>query len=96
MFYVFGGFGVLWFLLWVITCYNNPQEHPYISERELKYLQDTLGAHTHQKPPSIPWRHILTSVPVWALVVAQIGHDWGFFTMVTDLPKYMSDVLRYA
>ena len=31
-----------------------------------------------------------------ALVCAQIGHDWGFFIMVTDLPKYMSDVLRFS
>lgn len=25
----------------------------------------------------------------------QIGHDWGYFTMVTDLPKYMTDVLKF-
>lgn len=43
----------------------------------------------------IPWKAILTSTPVWALVFCQIGHDWGFFTMVTDLPKYMSDVLKF-
>lgn len=29
------------------------------------------------------------------MVAAQIGHDWGFFTMVTDLPKYMKDVLKF-
>lgn len=43
----------------------------------------------------IPWRHLLTSFPVWALVFAQIGHDWGFFAMVTDLPKYMKEVLKF-
>lgn len=43
----------------------------------------------------IPWKSILTSWPIWALVIAQIGHDWGFFTMVTDLPKYMKDVLHF-
>lgn len=37
----------------------------------------------------------MTSVPLWALVAAQIGHDWGFYTMVTDLPKYMKDVLKF-
>lgn len=36
-----------------------------------------------------------TSVPLWALVAAQIGHDWGFFTMVTDLPIYMSEILKF-
>lgn len=32
---------------------------------------------------------------MWALVITQVGHDWGFFTMVTDLPKYMKDVLKF-
>lgn len=28
-------------------------------------------------------------------VCAQIGHGIGYFTVVTDLPKYMSDVLKF-
>lgn len=31
-----------------------------------------------------------------ALVCAQVGHDFGYFIMVTDLPKYMSDVLKFS
>jgi ACS family sodium-dependent inorganic phosphate cotransporter len=96
VFYVFGAIGLLWFLVWVLICYNNPYEHPFISERELKYLHERMNEHTHAKPPPVPWRHMLTSAPVWALIAAQIGHDWGFFTMVTDLPKYMSSVLHYS
>ncbi len=26
----------------------------------------------------------------------QLGHNWGFFIMVTDLPKYMNDVLKFS
>ena len=96
VFYVFGAIGILWFLIWLVTCYNNPDAHPFISEREQKFLHERMDAHTHKKPPSVPWRHILKSVPLWALVAAQIGHDWGFFTLLTDLPKYMSSVLKYS
>lgn len=96
VFYVFGGIGVLWFVVWVLICYNNPYEHPFISEREVKFLNERMNEHTHTKVPPVPWRHMLTSVPVWALIAAQIGHDWGFFTLVTDLPKYMSSVLHYS
>jgi len=28
-------------------------------------------------------------------VVTQIGHNYGYFTVVTDLPKYLSDVLKF-
>ncbi|XP_043524974.1 putative inorganic phosphate cotransporter isoform X1 [Frieseomelitta varia] len=96
VFYVFGAIGILWFLIWLVTCYNNPDTHPFISERERKFLHERMDAHTHKKPPSVPWRHILKSVPLWALVAAQVGHDWGFFTLLTDLPKYMSSVLKYS
>lgn len=84
VFYVFGSVGLLWFLIFLVTCYNTPDSHPFISDREKNFLHEKLQAHTHKKPPSAPWRHILTSVPVWALVTAQIGHDWGFFTLVND------------
>ncbi|KAL6443630.1 hypothetical protein ACFW04_001629 [Cataglyphis niger] len=96
VFYVFGGIGLLWFLVWVLICYNNPYEHPFISEREKKYLHERMNEHTHTKPPPVPWRHMLRSTPMWALIAAQVGHDWGFFTLVTDLPKYMSSVLHYS
>lgn len=26
----------------------------------------------------------------------KLGHNWGFFIMVTDLPKYMNDVLKFS
>ncbi|XP_012526725.1 putative inorganic phosphate cotransporter [Monomorium pharaonis] len=96
VFYVFGGIGVLWFVVFVLICYNNPDEHPFISNRERKYLHERMNEHTHKTPPPVPWRHMLRSAPVWALITAQIGHDWGFFTLVTDLPKYMSSVLKYT
>jgi len=43
----------------------------------------------------VPWRELVKSVPLWGLIFAQIGHDWGFFTLVTDLPKYFKDVMRF-
>jgi len=43
-----------------------------------------------------PWTAILTSWPVWALIIAEAGHDWGGFTIISDLPKYMSDVLHFS
>lgn len=95
VFYTFGGIGVLWFLAFSVLCYSSVDEHPFVSDKEKKYLHDNMDEHTHKDIPSTPWRHILRSVQLWALVLAAVGHDWGFFTMVTDLPKYMSDVLKF-
>ncbi|KAK9693157.1 Major Facilitator Superfamily [Popillia japonica] len=95
VFYVFGALGVLWVICWTLLCYSDPESHPYISDEERNYLRKELNETASGKGRIIPWKAILTSVPLWALVAAQVGHDWGFFTMVTDLPLYMSDVLKF-
>ncbi|XP_053691757.1 putative inorganic phosphate cotransporter [Sabethes cyaneus] len=97
VFYFFGGMGVLWFILFTLFCYSDPESHPFISDKEKEYLKREMGTLSRDKTlPPTPWRAIFTSIPMVALVCAQIGHDWGFFIMVTDLPKYMSDVLRFS
>lgn len=93
VFYVFGALGVLWFIVWVLIFYNNPQSHPFISDEERMFLEKSIGGLNDKK--DIPWREMALSVPLWGLIFAQIGHDWGFFTLVTDLPKYFKDVMRF-
>ncbi|KAJ2946160.1 hypothetical protein O0L34_g5093 [Tuta absoluta] len=95
VFYLFGAIGILWFILWALLCYNDPESHPFITDKEKKYLEEALGSHHNSQPSAIPWKAIFSSVPLWALVCAQIGHDYGYFTMVTDLPKYMTGVLKF-
>jgi ACS family sodium-dependent inorganic phosphate cotransporter len=54
-----------------------------------------LFSHLLQDIPPVPWRELAKSVPLWGLIFAQVGHDWGWFTLVTDLPKYFKDVMRF-
>lgn len=96
VFYFFGGIGIIWYFIWILLCYNNPREHPFISDREAKYLHQQLSEHAHVNPPPVPWKSMLKSMPLWALIAVQVGHDWGFYTISTDLPKYMSSVLHYS
>lgn len=41
----------------------------------------------------VPYKKILTSVPVWALTVCHFGQNWAFLTLLTLMPSYMSHVL---
>uniref|UniRef100_A0A336K4P4 CSON011178 protein n=1 Tax=Culicoides sonorensis TaxID=179676 RepID=A0A336K4P4_CULSO len=96
VFYFFGGLGALWFVLFTLLCYSDPESHPFIKDSEKDYLKRELGQLSRDKTlPPTPWLLIITSAPMLALICAQIGHDFGFFIMVTDLPKYMSDVLHF-
>ncbi|XP_055847091.1 putative inorganic phosphate cotransporter isoform X2 [Episyrphus balteatus] len=96
-FYFFGGMGVIWFLIFAVLCYSDPGSHPFIKQSEKEYLLREMGSIDRKTDlPPTPWRKILTNAPMIALVFAQIGHDWGFYIMVTDLPKYMADVMQFS
>ncbi|GIY43899.1 hypothetical protein CDAR_120361 [Caerostris darwini] len=93
-FYVFGLLGCLWFLLWITLVYDTPHSHPHITEEELLFIQ--LGQEEmqdHNVP--IPWKSIFKSPPVWALIVTHFGQNWGFYTLLTDMPTYLSNVLHF-
>jgi hypothetical protein len=36
-----------------------------------------------------PWRKFLMSLPVWAIVMAHFSENWGFYTLLTQLPTFM-------
>jgi MFS transporter, ACS family, solute carrier family 17 (sodium-dependent inorganic phosphate cotransporter), member 5 len=42
-----------------------------------------------------PWRAILTSPAVISLVIAHSAHNWGFWTLLTEIPSYMKSVLHF-
>ncbi|XP_018911132.1 putative inorganic phosphate cotransporter isoform X2 [Bemisia tabaci] len=97
LFLIYGGAGIVWLVLWHIFAYNDPLSNPYMSDKEREYLEKNTGGLQRNKDlPATPWRRIFTSGPVWGLIVAQIGHDWGLFTIITDLPKYMKSVLHFS
>lgn len=45
---------------------------------------------------NIPWRAIVTSKPLWAIVVAHFSFNWTFYTLLTLLPTYMKDILGFS
>ncbi|XP_026677603.1 putative inorganic phosphate cotransporter isoform X3 [Diaphorina citri] len=99
VFYVFGAVGLAWFALWMTFASSDPSKSTHLSDYERRYLLETMGhlkQKTKQNLPPTPWGKIATSAPVIGLIIAQIGHDFGLFTIVTDLPKYMKDVLHFS
>nr|CAD7427055.1 unnamed protein product [Timema monikensis] len=42
-----------------------------------------------------PWRAFFTSMPVWAVIVAHFCENWGFYTLLTQLPTFMKDALEF-
>ncbi|KAF7287839.1 hypothetical protein GWI33_000192 [Rhynchophorus ferrugineus] len=96
VFYVFGALGFLWCFLMGFLGYDSPDKHPNISMEEKMYIKRSLGkTEGVEKHKKTPWRGILGSLPVWALLAAQTGNNYCFWTLVTQIPTYMNYVMHY-
>ena len=97
VFYVFGAVGVVWTLFWMILIKASPDEDQWISEEEKRYIKQSLSHQTNVEKVKmkIPWKSIFTSAAVWAIVAAQVAEGWGFFTLQTQLPQFLKDVLSF-
>ncbi|KAH9504502.1 hypothetical protein Btru_062944 [Bulinus truncatus] len=96
IFYIFGSLAVIWFLMWVILVTESPIGHPGISNAELDYIQNSIGFTEEQtKRVHPPLLQIFKSAPVWAIAVAHFVENWGFYTWLTELPTFMTHVLKF-
>ncbi|KAG8582002.1 hypothetical protein GDO81_007887 [Engystomops pustulosus] len=94
VFYIFGALGVVWFILWFFLVSDTPQSHRTISDSEKEYILSTLK-HELSKDTDVPICAILKSMPLWAIVVAHFSYNWTFYTLLTLLPTYMKEILRF-
>ncbi|XP_066258290.1 putative inorganic phosphate cotransporter [Euwallacea similis] len=91
-FQVFGGAGLAWCLIWIILGADSPAKHKNISKEEQFYIESSLNSVAQPTPPPTPWKAILTSMPVWAILVANSGQNWGYSVLLTEIPNYLSNV----
>lgn len=42
-----------------------------------------------------PWGKILTSAPVWAINIGHFGACWGYYTLFTEMPTFLKDILHF-
>lgn len=94
IFYFFGAFGIIWCLLWLTLITDSPEDDPKITKKELNYIINSLEAKSNKKM-KIPWCSFFTSMPVWAITVSHFSENWGFYTMLTQLPKFMKRVMNF-
>lgn len=94
IFYVFGSIGLVWFVVWTIIVKAGPEEDRYCAPEEVQYIQAKLGK---RNPDGIkhPWKAIFSSKAVIAIVVCHFSENWGFYTLLTQLPTFLKDTLNF-
>ena len=48
-----------------------------------------------KKKPKIPIKAIFTSVPFYAILIVHCCQNWGFYTLLTEMPTYLSQILHF-
>lgn len=90
VFYLLGAFACLWFIAWMLIVRQSPEVDPYITPKEKEFiLATTKRSGTGSDRVQHPWRGILTSGAVWSLIVASFAENWGFYTLLTQLPTFL-------
>ncbi|KAH1002269.1 hypothetical protein HUJ04_008368 [Dendroctonus ponderosae] len=95
IFWFSGSVGLLWFAAWVYATSESPQTDPKISPEERDYIEHSLRASQVSKAHKVQWKALFTSGAVWSLNVALFCETWGFYTLLTLLPKYFKDVFQF-
>ncbi|XP_055689170.1 sialin-like [Lutzomyia longipalpis] len=96
VFYFFGSLGVVWAVAWLIIVKAGPEDDPFISEEEKTYILKSIGQNEDEKKSiKHPWKAILTSTAVWAIIASHFAENWGFFTLLTQLPTFLKDTLNF-
>lgn len=88
-----GVIGCVWYILWVIVVREGPDKDKNITKDELRYIQDSLGTKTSNTIKH-PWKDIFTSKPVYAISASHFAENWGFYTMLTQLPSFLKGTVH--
>ncbi|KAF6205216.1 hypothetical protein GE061_019383 [Apolygus lucorum] len=94
VFYVTGIVALVWLGIWWYFVYDIPDDDPRITDGEIKFLKEALGD-ASSKDIVHPWGEFVKSMPVWSIVMAHFCENWGFYTLLTQLPTYMKDTHNY-
>uniref|UniRef100_A0A672MZZ1 Vesicular glutamate transporter 1 n=1 Tax=Sinocyclocheilus grahami TaxID=75366 RepID=A0A672MZZ1_SINGR len=97
VFYVYGSFGICWYLFWILVSYESPAAHPTITPEERKYIEDAIGESAGLMNPKFntPWRQFFTSMPVYAIIVANFCRSWTFYLLLISQPAYFEEVFKF-
>ncbi|XP_065208294.1 vesicular glutamate transporter 3-like [Planococcus citri] len=90
VFYTNGIISVIWYVFWYLLVTNDPADDKCISNAEKTYILTKVKR--NQEKVVIPWRYVLTSVPLWAACAAKFAFSCGHSITIMCLPQYIKDI----
>ena len=75
-------------MLWMLIVRSGPDKDRFCSENEREYIEKKIGIVGHQNIKH-PWKAIFTSLPFYAIIASHFSENWGFYTLLTQLPTFL-------
>ncbi|XP_046466029.1 sialin isoform X1 [Neodiprion pinetum] len=100
VFYVEGALSLIWCFGWAFLVQDSPQQQTrFITREEKELIANSLGksqSNTENTPkPPVPVMKILMSPPFWAILIAHVCSNFGWYMLLIELPIFMSDILQF-
>ncbi|VDO56556.1 unnamed protein product, partial [Onchocerca flexuosa] len=100
VYYLHAGISFIAFGVWVLLYRNQPADHPFVKESELREINSgrstsaiKASSNKHQK---IPYLAILSTPAVWGIWAAAIGDLMTLQLIHTFSPQYIREILGYS
>ncbi|KAL5077168.1 hypothetical protein RYX36_016152 [Vicia faba] len=93
VFYSFGSLGTVWFCIWLNKAHSSLLDDPEMLPEEKKLI--ATNGMSKEPVKEIPWRLIVSKPSVGALIVYHFCHNWGTFILLTWMPPYYNQVLKF-
>ncbi|XP_073956085.1 putative inorganic phosphate cotransporter [Choristoneura fumiferana] len=87
--------GLVGGMLWWLGA-DTPAQHKSISANERRYIEEALGqsGNKHKKHLPVPWKKLMRSWGLYAIVVAHTGYNWGNLTLYSEVPAFMDKIMK--
>ncbi|CAF1055789.1 unnamed protein product [Adineta ricciae] len=96
-FYILGGLGIIWSVIWLIFASDTPSNNQHISDNEKEYIRACKAAEKIQDSRTkTPWGPMLKSQGFWCILIAMISCDFGLYAIWAVVPEYMNEVLLFS
>jgi len=102
-FIIFGAVGLIWVPIWWMLVRDTPQSHPWVNDRELRFIQNVAGAVSRQKKEEPlsgaemkqALRVMLTRNGI-GVFLTFLTFGYVLFTFLNWLPLYMHDTFHLS
>jgi MFS family permease len=91
IFYIFGGLGIVWCILWWWWYRDNPAAKAGVNAAEIELIQ--RGVQQHHDKLVVPWGKLLRSTNLWLLCVMYFCGAYGWYINITYFTGYLKNPL---